>query len=168
MPYWRGVDDMARSIAYALVSFPLWLAMSGTAAGQTAVEAGLGAARAATTAAPAKGIGKAMSGLAGSLEKTVQARRQSSDGLPAGAATARTAAGTLSPSAKDAPPDAPDWEDPSGIQTGIGYPELVRRFGPALEITDELGKSLTYSGKAGVFQVEVRDGKVTSIVRPKS
>jgi hypothetical protein len=36
-----------------------------------------------------------------------------------------------------APAPKPNWEDPSGIRTGISYAELVRRFGPpALAITD--------------------------------
>jgi hypothetical protein len=64
---------MTRSIAFLSVSFSLWLAVAGVAYGQAAVEAGLGAARAATTTAPAKGLGKSMSGLAGSLDKALKA-----------------------------------------------------------------------------------------------
>ena len=160
---------MARSIAYLSGSIFLWLVMTGTAAGQAAVEYGLGAAHAATGAAPAKGIGKAMSGLAGSLDKAVKAGQQGSDAQAGAAATTNTTAKTLSPSTRTPPPPVPNWEDPSGIQTGLSYGELVRRFGPAaMEITDDLGKSLTYSGKAGAFQLEIRDGKVTSVDRPKS
>ena len=40
--------------------------------GQAAVEAGLGASRAATSTAPAKGIGKSMAGIAGSLDKALK------------------------------------------------------------------------------------------------
>ena len=129
--------------------------MTGMAAGQAAVEAGLGAARAGTTTAPAKSIGKAMSGLADRLDKAVKAGRQDSGGLPAGTAAARSTARTQSASANNAPPPASNWEDPSDIPIGLTYQELVRRFGPpAMEITGESGKSLTYSVKPGLFNSE--------------
>lgn len=151
---------MARPIASLLIAFPLWFVMSGTVEAQTAVEAGLGAARAATTTAPAAGIGKSLHGLAGSLEKTVKTERQT---------VTRTTVHQRSDSAESAPAAAPKREDPSGIEAGLSYAELVRRFGPpAMEITGELGTSLTYSGKAGTFQLEVRDGKVACVEKPKS
>jgi hypothetical protein len=167
---------MARLIVYLSVSFSLWLAMAGTAAGQAAVEYGLGTGRAATTVAPEKGVGKAMSGLAGSLEKAIKAGQQGSDAQPTPATAAKPAAKrssstakTPSPSINTPPPRAPNWEDPGGISTGLSYGELVRRFGPpALEITGVAGRSLTYSGKDGTFELEVQDGKVTSIEKPKS
>jgi hypothetical protein len=159
--------DMARSIRYFLGALALWICMACTAEGQTAVEAGMGAARAATTTAPAKGIGKSMSGFAGSLDKAVRGGQQGSGRPSEGKAAARTTAETLSTPAKGALPAGPSREDPSGIQTGLSYQELVRRFGPpAMEITSELGTSLTYSGKSGLFQLEVRDGKVVSIEKP--
>ena len=52
-------------------------------------------------------------------------------------------------------------------QAGLGYEELVRRFGPpTMAITNSAGRSLTYQGKDGVFLVEVRDGVVAAIVKP--
>ena len=78
---------MARSIAFLPISFSLWMAMSGIAAGQAIMESGLGAARAATTAAPAKGVGKSLSGLAGSLEKALKAQSPGSVEQPSAAAT---------------------------------------------------------------------------------
>jgi len=178
MPYWRRVGDMTRPMTCLSISFSLWLTMAGTAAGQTTVEAGLGAARAATTAAPARGVGKAISGLAGSLDKAIKAGQEGSDAQPgtaAPAAPAAKAASTSSPSSPSAhtghaaAPPAPKWEDPSGIETGLSYAELVRRFGPpALEITGETGRSLTYAGKDGVFRLDVEGDQVTSIRKPKS
>src|ERR1017187_9923614 len=165
---------MARSIAGFSVAFSLCIMMAGAAAGQAMVEYSLGAARAATTAAPAKGIGDAIGGLAGSLDKAVKAWQQDSDGKPAAATTTETAvrntsrAVKTSRSAHISPPPASNREDPSGIQAGLNYGEMVRRFGPpALEISDDVGRSLTYSGKTGAFQIEVRDEKVTSIEKPK-
>jgi hypothetical protein len=35
-----------------------------------------------------------------------------------------------------------------------------------MAITSAAGRSLTYRGKNGVFQVEVRDGAVAAIVKP--
>jgi hypothetical protein len=155
---------MARSIAGISISFSLWLAMAGTAAGQAAVEYGLGAARAATTAAPAQGVGKAIGGLAGSLDKAVKAGQQRSEATPA-----KRAPKTPALSANTAATPAPSWEDPSAIRTGLTYGEVVRRFGPpALEITGEAGRSLTYSGTNGTFQLEIQDEKVASIEKPKS
>jgi hypothetical protein len=150
---------MGRSIGYLLSLVSLGLLTTIPAAGQAAVEAGLGAARAATTAAPAAGIGKAISGLAGNLDKAVKAD------APAKVTTVKVAP---APTKKPAPA-ATNWEDPGGIEAGLSYGELVRRFGPpAMEITGESGKSLTYLGKAGTFQLEIRDEQVASIDKPKS
>jgi hypothetical protein len=43
--------------------------------------------------------------------------------------------------------------------------ELVRRFGPpALEVTGaSSGRTLTYSGKKGIVQLDLRDEKVSRI-----
>jgi len=166
---------MARSIAYLAVSLPLWLVLPDKAVGQASVEYGLGAARGATTLAPAGNIGKALSGLAGSLNEPAKAAAQPSSPRSSTVAPSRQTVKTMSSSASPsspapAPPPqpAPNWEDPAGIQAGLGYTELVRRFGPpAIQITTEDGRLLTYSGKEGSFQLEVQGEKVTSVVRPK-
>src|SRR5713226_5213889 len=120
---------MMRSIACFSVSCSLWLAMARDAAGQAVVENGLGAARAATTTAPAKGVGKSISGLTGSLDKALKAGKQSSD-EQAAATTAKPTTNKQSLSAKTPPAPVPNWEDPGGIELGLRYEELVRRFGP--------------------------------------
>jgi hypothetical protein len=158
--------------------------MAGTADAQATVEYGLGAARGSMSAAPAKGVGNAIGGLAGSLEKLFKSGPSDSEAeaeparpAPAhktvtksapAAAQAKTPA--PAPAAVDAAlPPKPAWEDPAGIRTGMSYPELVRRFGPpALAITGDEGRLLTYAGKSGSLQLEVRDDMVTSIQRPKS
>jgi len=160
---------MVRSTACIAVSFSLWLWMAAPAAAQATVESGLGAARAVTTTAPARGIGKSMSGLAGSLDKALKGGQQGSNEQPAAPASARPAAKTGSTSPKTSPPPVVTWEDPSGIEPGLAYDELVRRFGPSsLAITAGAERSLTYPGKDGVFQVKVQDGVVTAIEKPKS
>jgi hypothetical protein len=151
---------MTRSIAWVPILFSLWLSMTGIASGQATVEAGLGAARAVTSTAPAKGLGKSMSGLAGSLDKALKA------GPPKAQATVADIPSANTPSAAPAP--VANREDPGGIEPGLSYEELVRRFGPAaMAITSGTEKSLTYPGKDGMFQVKVQDGKVTSIAKPK-
>jgi hypothetical protein len=163
------------------ISIWLWLTMAGTAAGQAVVEAGLGAAGSATGAASSRSVGNAISGLAGSLDKAIKAGQQDSDAPSAASSTvspskAVPAAKTPSSSSSSpsshtahAPAPAPKWEDPSGIQAGLSYEELVRRFGPpALEISGETGRSLTYAGKDGTVRLDVVGDQVTSIRKPKS
>src|SRR5436309_15664481 len=83
--------EMARWIAFLPISFSLWMGMPRTAAGQAIMESGLGAARAATTAAPAKGVGKSLSGLAGSLDKALKSQSPGSVEQPSAAATSPAA-----------------------------------------------------------------------------
>ena len=140
--------------------------MSGTAAGQAIMESGLGAARAATTAAPAKGVGKSLSGLAGGLEKALKAQSPASVEQPSVAA-ATPAVRTPATAANAAPAPESNWEDAGAIEAGITYEELLRRFGPySMAISDSTQKLLTYRGKAGVFLVKLQDGKVNAIEKP--
>jgi len=158
---------MARWMGSLAVSGWLWLTVTGIASGQVLVESGLGAARAATTTAPAAGLGKSISGLTGSLDKALKAGQPDSgtrSGLSAPAATAKAPA-----AADGAAPAAVKFEDPNLIEVGLHYADLVRRFGPpSLEITGETGKTLTYTSKAGAFHLDVENGQVTSIRKPKS
>jgi hypothetical protein len=111
-------------------------AFGGTAAGQAMVGYGLGAARATTTIAPARGIGKALDKPWKKLETVA--------------------------STKSAP--LATYEDPGKIEAGLAYTDLIRRFGrPSLEITGEDGvRTLTYLGKNSNAELVVRDGKVAS------
>ena len=161
---------MARSMACLSFSFSLWIATAGIAAGQAALESGLGAARAATTTAPAKGMGKSISGLAGSLDKAFKAEKPDSVEQPATVSTTKAKPTTSRQSLSDntSPVPVPDWEDPGGIEPGLHYEELVRRFGPpSMAITIAAEKSLTYRGKDGVFHVKVQAESVTSIEKPR-
>ena len=159
---------MVRRMAYLPVLVSLWLVMAGTAAAQATVEAGLGAARAVTTTAPARGIGKSMSGLAGSLDKALKGGQNGSTEQSAGAVPAKSMTKTEPSHTNASPSPAPNWEDPAGIALGVAYEELVRRFGPSsMAITAGAERSLTYRGKDGMFQVKVQDGVVTSIEKPQ-
>jgi hypothetical protein len=148
---------MSRTIVF------LGLLLPSVASAQATVEAAMGAGRAATMAAPAKSIGKSVSGIGGSLDKALKNGEAGQASVPA-ASTAR-------PAAKSAVPSAPApitiREDADGIEEGIPYDELIQRFGkPAMSITMAGEQSLTYKGIAGMYRVTVRDGKVTEIRPP--
>jgi hypothetical protein len=143
-----------------------WVAFGGTAAGQTTVE--YGAAAAAAAAGASKGAGGMLNGLDKALKsRTNPAAPRNGATTPAKPPTAAPKApaqtSTATPPAKVAPPPpAPTYEDPTGIQVGMGYDELLRRFGPpTLEILTGPGtRSLDYDTKDGGVRVECQDGKV--------
>lgn len=68
------------------------------------------------------------------------------------------------------PPDQPPakYEALNLIQVGMEYEELVRRFGPpAMSFTDgESSKKLNYRSTEGTLEIEILEGKVTSIRKP--
>lgn len=179
---------------YVKVILPafVWLiAACPAAVAQATAEYGLGAGRAATTAAPARNLGKGIAGVFDNLNKAAGAAGATAaepDGsgmkkpspMPTGRKTRKltgqtqvrrgagsTAATEPGPDAASAPPPqvaprASVYEDASQIQPGIGYDELIRRFGPpSMAITTGPGKSsLLYSGGGGSYQVDVENGKV--------
>jgi hypothetical protein len=132
----------------------LCAAAVGVISGQTMVEAGLGAGRAATTAAPAAGVGKSIAGAFSNLDKTLKTADK--------AASSET---IVLP--KDAAPSAPakTYEDIKKAEVGLAYDELITRFGPpAMEIAAGEGvQKLTYSSKEASTRIEVKDGKVATI-----
>jgi hypothetical protein len=129
--------------------------------GQAVVESALGAGRAATTSAPAQKIGKSAAGIAESLSRALQA----APATPAATATL-TVVSSAKAEAAPAPAAAKKYEDPALIRTGVSYEELLRRFGPpSMQVTTGAAtKSLSYGG----VQVEMEDGKVTAVDKPRS
>jgi hypothetical protein len=57
------------------------------------------------------------------------------------------------------------YEDPRHIEAGIGYEELVRRFGPpSMEVTTRPGgRTLSYATRVGTVAVDVESEKVVSV-----
>jgi hypothetical protein len=134
------------------------------ASAQAVVEAAMGAGRATTMAAPAKSMGKSMSGIAGSLDKALNGGEaaKAPETSPAKPAAAKAAA-----TATPAPAAIIIREDADGIEEGLAYDELIQRFGkPTMAITTAGEQSLTYKGIAGMYTVTVRDGKVAAILPP--
>jgi hypothetical protein len=145
--------------------------LDGVLAGQAMVERGLGMGRAATSTSPVRGVGKSVGGVTGSLEKALKTGQEPAAGESPGASGTSAPAQASSP--ETATVDTPDppvvpaktYEDPLAIQVGMANDELIRRFGPpALEVTGAAsGRTLTYSGKNGVIQLEMRYEKVALI-----
>ena len=179
-----------RYFTLILLAFLLMATLCPTAVGQAAAEYGLGAGRASTTTAPARHIGTSMSDLFGSINKaagvegatatgpeapgpearptTVQkARRRTPARQSAKPAETKAAAADAEPATPPSPaPPAPVYEDPQQIRAGIGYDEMVRRFGPpSMSITTGPGAStLRYSTNHGSdYQVDVEDGRVIAV-----
>ena len=156
-----------------ILPLSVWFLLAGSEgnlAAQAIVENALGAARAATSTAPAGKAGKSMSGIAGVLDELLKgaqgAGTSSSGSTVRQTAHPTTTRGTEMP----APKPAVSFEDPRQIQAGMDYEEVVHRFGPPnLQITDGPGTvSLAYSSKDGGLKVEMQDGKVASVERPAS
>jgi hypothetical protein len=141
-----------------------WAVGTATLYAQATVEAGPGAARVATTTAPAAGLGKSLAGIVGSLDKALKPEK-----TEAVSATVKPSA-TAAPAAPAGPTKV--YEDIKKAEVGMEYGVLVDRFGPpSLETASEDGhKSLTDSGKDGSTRIEIKDSKVRSItaVRPQS
>lgn len=149
--------------------FSVLFGLEGILAGQGTLERGFGTSRAATSTAPARGLKKSVGGVVGNLEKVLKTGQEASD-------TTSTATEVAEPGEQRATWVAPNpapavpakiYEDPSGIRTGMATEELVRRFGPpALEVTGaSSARTVSYWGKNGVVQLELRNDKV-SLVGP--
>jgi hypothetical protein len=104
------------------------------------------------------GLDKALKSLTGAAAP----RNGAAAPAKASTAAAKTSTAPTPPAKVAPPPPAPTYEDPAGIQAGLAYDELLRRFGPpSLEILTGPGaRSLDYSTRDGEVRVECQDGKV--------
>lgn len=167
---------MVRSVALLAGGIMALLLFDGLAAGQGMTEYGLGAAGAA---GGAKGVGGGIAGALGNLEKALPSDKSVT--RPAAPEASRPSAGAKTkptPAAKRVGPPAlaapaaaspaPKYEDPIQIQVGMGYEELLRRFGPpAMEVTSgPSSKTLIYQSKDGSVHVDFLDDKVTAAQKP--
>ena len=170
-------------VALAFVSLN---ALCAIAEAQAGTEYGLGTGRAAITTAPVRKLGTSLSDLFGTAAKAIQGNTAADEAAPSAPETAApkpnrsprpkrsTAAATKKAAVSEPPvtqeatqpppPPAPVYEDPQKIQAGIGYDELLRRFGrPSMSITTGPSRSmLLYSSGETSYQIEVEDGKVVA------
>ena len=144
-------------------------AFQATLFAQAAAEAAVvGSAAAIGTAGAAK-VSKSINGLGSAISGALNGA-QAGDAGPAGSTVVQTLRATTTKGTKLAAPK-PDakLEDAAAIEAGMTNEELMRRFGPPnLQITDGPAISLLYSSKSGRVRVEMRDGKVASVDKPKS
>jgi len=166
---------MLRSVLALSGCFVVLLMMSVPAAGQAMGEAAAAASASSTGAAGARSVGKSIGGMFGKVNDTLKSTDHSAaSSTTSTKSSPRKAGKTSSPPQKSAPPaeaaPAPSYEDAMRIQKGIGYEELLRRFGPpAMQIAAENdAQTMSYIGKSGAVQLELRDGKVISITVMKS
>jgi|SRR5580700_3842422 hypothetical protein len=152
--------------------FSMLFGLEGILTGQVILEYPLGASHTAATRAPASRAVKAIRGVTGSLDKVVKKGQETVDSGSPSASRETGTAGTApvewtSVAVPDFTPAVPAriYEDPRGIRAGMAREELLRRFGPpALEVMGaSSGRTLTYSGKSGTVQLEVRDETVALV-----
>jgi len=147
----------------------LLFAVPGMLAAQAMVENAMGVGRAATSTAPAQNAGKAIGEAFGSLSRTLDPAEAKAGGATPAAArpAARSAKSTPARPQKAAVEPEPEvtFEDPSGIQEGMEYAEIVRRFGPpSLKLTSGPGEeTLSYARNNRNVGVTMHDGKVSSV-----
>ena len=154
------------------VSFVLLAAFGGVARAQAVTEYDSEISRSATTGKKAIHISNEIGGVWRSLDKTLKASSDEPVGSQAtssGRTTQRAHARAISRGASRAPAAAAIHEDPRGIQPGMSYEELVRRFGrPDFEVTAGPGTTtLSYLRKDGAIDLELQDGKVIKVASAK-
>jgi len=140
----------------------------GLARGQAGVEYGNIDRRSSVTSRRTFGPGQEVGGVFRSLDRTLKASPDlavsSNPSLvpPTRRAGARSAKVITSPRT---PTPRKIYEDAVGIQAGMGYDELITRFGPPSfgVSSGTASETLAYSGSNGGVDVEVRDGVVAKV-----
>ncbi len=128
------------------------------------MEYGVAAGASANAAAQQQKTGKAIGGVWNKLNQTLQGSAET----PKTQTVRRAAARSKKPAAPPAPPVV--YESPAGIQTGMAYADLIRRFGPpSFEVTTgpPHTKALSYAGKEGNIDIDMQDDAVIKVVPPK-
>lgn len=162
---------MGKSAPKIAMGFALAAGFCGAARAQAVTEYGSMASKSATVGQRANNISKSIGGVWGNLDKTIKSQDRSGAGSSQGASQGGTAQHTAVHSRRrNTRTAASIHEDPSRIQTGLGYEEVIRRFGPAsFEVSTGPGtKTLAYPSKAGGIDVELLDGRVTKVAPAKS
>lgn len=148
------------------ISLSMLSLSGGRASAQAVTEYGSMASKSAGVAKRADGITSEIGGIWKSLDKTIKGSQEHTASSPARSGS--TAQHTRLRTQKPARTVPAVHEEPSGIQPGIGYDELIRRFGPAaFEVTTgPRTRSLAYPDKRGDITVELFDEKVVRVVPP--
>jgi hypothetical protein len=149
------------------ISIVLLAACGGPARAQAVTEYDSEISKSVTTGRKANRISNEIGGVWRSLDKTLKTSQEpsSSQETPPVRTTQRSRGRSISRRASRTLPAAAPHEDPSGIQPGISFAELVRRFGrPDFEVTDSTGATtLSYLRKDGTIDLELQDGNVIKV-----
>jgi hypothetical protein len=148
----------------------LFVLLSSNLIAQAVVEAAAGAARATTTAVPAQNVGKSINGAFDNLNRALQ-NTAKSKATTSSAATSPASAPVpaavmpVSVPATAGPKADVTFEDPSVIQEGMEYAEVIKRFGPpSLKLTTGPDQeTLCYTKNDTNVDVTVRSGKVAAV-----
>ena len=154
------------------ISFVLLAACGGPAKAQAVTEYDSEISRSATTGSKANHISNEIGGVWRSLDKTLKATSEEHVGFQetsSARTTQRAHSRSISRRASRSSATAGSHEDPSGIQPGISFAELLRRFGrPDFEVTDSTGTTtLSYLRKDGTIDLELQDGNVIKVASAK-
>jgi len=153
------------------ISFVLLAAFGGPARAQAVTEYDSEISRSATTGNKANHISNEIGGVWRNLDKTLKASPEhvGSQETPSVRTAPRARPRSISRNGSRVSSTHATHEDPSGIQPGMSYGELVRRFGrPDFEVTAGPGTTtLSYLRKDGSVDLELQDGKVIKVASPK-
>jgi hypothetical protein len=158
---------MEKSAPKIAMAFVLVAGSCAAARAQAVTEYGSMASKSATVGQRANNISKSIGGVWGRLDKTIKSQDPGSSGSSQGTSQSRTAQRTpVRSRRRNTRTAATIHEDPSRIQTGLGYEEVIRRFGPAtFEVsTGPRTRTLAYPG----IDVELVDGRVTKLAPAKT
>ena len=162
---------MGQSTLKIVMGFVLAAAFCGAARAQAVTEYSSMASKSATVGNRANGITKEIGGVWANLDKTIKSQDPgSSQGTTPSRPVKRAPIMSPRKSTPTVAAVATIHEDPSLIQPGLSYEEVIRRFGPPsfAVSTDTSTKTLTYPGKDGDIDVELLDGRVTKVATAKA
>jgi hypothetical protein len=153
------------------IVFVLLVALCGAARAQAVVEHGAVAGASGAAAAGSRKTGKQVRSVWNALDKTLPPppNQVGSPAVSSRRKAPRQPASSKTDSNSEVPAPAAIHEDPSGLQPGVAYEEVVQRCGaPSFEVaTGPATKTLAYAGKNGGIDVELQDGKVIRIAPAK-
>ena len=162
----RGVMKVNQTIILALL---ILAGLPGGLLGQAMAEHAAASGAAPTVAAPMKSVGKGISSALNNAGKALdKTQAVSSRSRPARGSAVHCRLRSSLPAQRasvESPKVLVSYEDPNGIQVGVAYEELLRRFGqPSMMITGEDGQQkMYYTGNGHTAEVLVRDGVVVSV-----
>ena len=157
---------MGKSAPIIAMGFVLTTGFCADARAQAVTEYSSMASKSSTVGRRADSISKEIGGVWASLDRTIKSQDRGRTEAPSPRPTAqRTPVRSRRKSTSETRAAATKHEDPSRIQPGLGYEEVIRRFGPAsYEVSTGPGtKTMAYAGKSGGIDVELLDGKVTKV-----